>query len=138
MVSNALGSVWYLDSVASFHMRGDKEIFSDLEEKYLQMLIEMGDDRWYSAIRIGTITLQRESGKLILLQDVVDVPSLKKNLISVTMLEDKGYDVVFSEGKVFLQYKEIGKFKKVGIRAKNLYRLEIDGISTELPTVGKC
>ena len=66
------------------------------------------------------------------------VTGLKKNLILVTMLEDKGYDVVFSEGKVFLQYKEIGKFKKVGIRAKNLYRLEIDGISTELPTVGKC
>ena len=44
----------------------------------------------------------RESGKLILLQDVVHVPGLKKNLISVAMLEDKGYDVVFSEGKVFL------------------------------------
>ena len=35
MVSSALGSVWYLDSGASFHMAGDKENFSDLEEKYL-------------------------------------------------------------------------------------------------------
>ena len=34
MVSSALGSVWYLDSGASFHMT-DKEFFSDLEEKYL-------------------------------------------------------------------------------------------------------
>ena len=33
---------------------------------------------------------------------------------------------------------EDGKFKKVQIRAKNLYRLEVDGISTELPTIGKC
>ena len=54
------------------------------------------------------------------------------------MLEDKGYDVVFSEGQVFLRYKAIGQVKKVGIQAKNLYRLEVDGISTELPTVGKC
>ena len=54
------------------------------------------------------------------------------------MLEDKGYDVVFSEGKLFLQYKATGQVKKVGIRAKNLYRLEVDGISTELPTIGKC
>ena len=45
MVSSALGSLWYLDSGASFHMTGDKEIFSDLEEKDLQMHIEMGDDR---------------------------------------------------------------------------------------------
>ena len=66
------------------------------------------------------------------------VLGLKKNLILVAMLEDKGYDVVFSEGKVFLRYKATGQVKKVGIRAKNLYRLEVDGMSTELPTVGKC
>ena len=35
MVSSMMGSVWYLDNGASFHMIGDKELFSDLEEKYL-------------------------------------------------------------------------------------------------------
>ena len=59
MVSREMGSVWYLDSGASFHMTGDKEIFSSLEEKDLQMHIEMGDDRRYSATGIGTITFQR-------------------------------------------------------------------------------
>jgi hypothetical protein len=44
MASSALGSVWYLDSGASFHITGDKELFSDLEEKDLQMHIDMGDD----------------------------------------------------------------------------------------------
>ena len=39
-----MGSVGYLDSGASFHNTGDKDIFIDLEEKYLQMHIEMGDD----------------------------------------------------------------------------------------------
>ena len=53
------------------------------------------------------------------------------------MLEDKGYEVVFREGKVFLRHKATGQVKKVGIRAKNLYRLEVDGMSTELPTIGK-
>ena len=28
--------------------------------------------------------------------------------------------------------------KKVGIGANNFYRLEVDGISMELPIVGKC
>ena len=32
MVSSALGLGWYLDSGASFHMIGDKILFSDLEE----------------------------------------------------------------------------------------------------------
>ena len=56
MVSSAMGSVWYLDSGASFHMTRDKELFNSLEEKDLQMHIEMGDDWRYIAIGIGTIT----------------------------------------------------------------------------------
>ena len=102
------------------------------------MNVELGDNGKYNSTNIGTITFQRESGKLILLQDVVHVPGLKKNLISVAMLEDKGYEVVFREGKVFLRHKATGQVKKVGIRAKNLYRLEVDGMYTELPTIGKC
>ena len=60
MVSSALGSVWYLDSGASFHMTRDKELFSVLEEKDLQMHIEMGNDGRYSATEIGTITFHRK------------------------------------------------------------------------------
>ena len=69
-----MGSVWYLDSGASFHMTRDKELSGDLEEKDLQMHIEMGDDGRYSATRIGTITFERESGKPFLLKYVMHVP----------------------------------------------------------------
>ena len=54
------------------------------------------------------------------------------------MLEGRGYDVVFSEGKVFLWHKAIGQAKKFGIRVKNLYRHDVDGIYTKLPIIGKC
>jgi hypothetical protein len=127
MASGASGSVWYLDSGASFHMMGDKESFIDLEERDLRMHIEMGDDGQYSATGIGTITFHRESSKPFQLKNVMHVPGLKKNLVSVTMLEDRGYDVVFSSGKAYLQHKAIGQVKKIGIRVKNLYMLEVDG-----------
>jgi hypothetical protein len=130
MVSSALGSVWYLDSGTSFHMIADKELFSDLEEKDLKMHIEMGDDGRYNATGIGTITFQRELGKPFQLKDVMHVPGLKKNLVSVAMLEDRGYDVVFSDGKAFLRHKTTGQVKKIGIRVKNLYKLEVDGCAT--------
>ena len=39
MVSLMMGCVWYLDSGASFHMTGDKILFSTLEEKDLKMCI---------------------------------------------------------------------------------------------------
>jgi hypothetical protein len=102
MASSSSGLVWYLDSGASFHMMGDKESFIDLEEKYLRMHIEMADDGRYSATGIGTITFQRDLSKPFQLKNVMHVPGLKKNLVSVAMLEDKGYDVVFSSGKSYL------------------------------------
>ena len=35
LVSRCMVSVWYLDNGVSFHMMGDKELFSVLEEKDL-------------------------------------------------------------------------------------------------------
>ena len=57
------------------------------------------------------------------------VSGLKNNLVSVSMLEDRGYDVVFSEGKAFLRHKAIGQVKKIWVRVKNLYKLDVDGSS---------
>jgi hypothetical protein len=76
---------------------------------------------------IGTITFQRESGKPFQLKNVMHVLDLKKNLVLVIMLEDRGYDVFFSGGKYFLRHKKMGQVKRIGIRVKNIYILEVDG-----------
>ena len=84
------------------------------------MHIEMGDDGRYSAVGIGKVTFQRHSGKPFILKFFIHVPSLKNNLVSVAMLEDLGYDVVFSEGKAFLRHKATGQVKNIGVRVKKL------------------
>ena len=47
MVSSALGSGWYFDSGALFHMTEDEKLFSDLVEKDLKMHAELGDNGQY-------------------------------------------------------------------------------------------
>jgi len=126
MVSLMVGCVWYLDNGASFHMTNDKNLFSTLEEKDLQMCIEMGDDGKYRVSGEGTVVFQREHGSPLTLTNVKYVPSLKKNLVSIIMLEDKGYDVVFSKGKAFLRHIGTGQTKSIVIRVMNLYKLEVD------------
>eukprot|EP00253_Pinus_taeda_P006996 PITA_06996 len=113
LVSSVMGSVWFLDSGASFHMTGDRDLFSDLEDNDLGVHIEMGDDGRYSVTGIITISFEREFGKPFVLKEVMHVPGLKKNLISVVMLEDKGYDVVFNKGKAFLCSKTTGETRKI-------------------------
>eukprot|EP00253_Pinus_taeda_P028177 PITA_28177 len=120
MVSSIVGCVWYLDSGASFHMTDDKSLFSTLEEKDLKMRIEMSDDGKYRVLGEGMVVFQREHGAPLTLTNVKYVPGLKKNLVSVVMLEDKGHDVVFSKGNAFLRHISMGQTKRIGIRVKNL------------------
>ena len=59
------------------------------------MHIDMGDDGRYSMTDIGIVTFQWEFGSPLTLKDVMYVTSLKQNLVLVSMLEDRGYDVIF-------------------------------------------
>jgi len=114
MVSSMVGCGGFLDSGASIHMNGDRGLFSTLEEKDLQILIEMGNDEKYSVLGVGMVAFQREHGARITLTDVKYVPGLKKNLVSIVMLEDRGYDVVSSKGKFFLRHIITRQVKQIG------------------------
>eukprot|EP00253_Pinus_taeda_P018889 PITA_18889 len=121
-----VGCVWYLDNGASFHMISDKSLFSTLEEKDHHMHIDMGDDGKYQVSGEGTVVFQKEHGTPLTLTDVKYEPRLKKKLVLVAMLEEKGYDVVFSKGKASLRHIAMGQTKRIGIRVKNLYKMEVD------------
>ena len=90
------------------------------------MHIKMGDDGRYNTIKIGIVTFQRESSSPLTLKDVMYVPGLKKNLVSVSMLEDHGYDVICRKGKAFLCHIASGQVKRIGVRMKNLYKLDVE------------
>ena len=63
------------------------------------------------------------------------VSSLKKNLVYVSMLGDRGYDVIFSKGKVFVHHISTGKVKRIGVRVKNHYKLEVQALRTKVEKV---
>lgn len=54
------------------------------------------------------------------------VLGLEKNFISITLLEEKGYDIVFNKSKAFMKHVAIGKVKPIGVRLKNICKLEVD------------
>ena len=54
----------------------------------------------------GSVQLpfERDYGSTVRITYVMYVPRLDKNLVFVAVLEDHGYDVIFSKGKVFLRH----------------------------------
>ena len=54
------------------------------------------------------------------------VLGLKKNLVSVAALENRGYDVLFSKGKAFLRHIAMGQVKRIRVWVKNLYKLDVE------------
>ena len=50
---------------------------------------------------------------------------MKRNLVSISALEDKGYRVIFADGKVLASHKDssMNTTKVIGVREESLYRL---------------
>ena len=61
----------------------NKNSFSYLKEKDMQVQIELGDDGQYVARGVGTVNFHRESDNSLHLRDVLYVPRLRQNLVSV-------------------------------------------------------
>ena len=72
------------------------------------MHIELRDERSYSTKGIQTVTFKRDSSSHIHLKYFIYAHGLKKNFIFVDVLEDRGYDVVFSKEKSFLRHVATG------------------------------
>jgi hypothetical protein len=71
------------------------------------------------------MSFQRESGKSLRFVDVLYVLGLTENIVSVLTLEDKGFEVTFRVGKVYIRSKgSTTKMDKViGVRSEKVYRL---------------
>ena len=56
--------------------------------------------------------------------DVLYVPGMKKNLISISTLEDKGYDVLFRRGQVLIYPRgtPASLAREIGVRHAKVYK----------------
>ena len=69
-------------------------------EKDTNMEIILGDNATYPVKGTGTVTLHLSQGQVLCLQDVLYVPDLKKNIVSISAMEEKGLNVTLFDGKV--------------------------------------
>lgn len=112
-----------IDNGASRHFTGYKEALSNLIEKDTNLKIILGDNATYPVKRTGNVTLQLNQGNIIHLQDVLSVPDLKKNLVSISAMEDKQFKVAFIDGKVLVWKINFKAAFTLGFKVDNLYQV---------------
>jgi hypothetical protein len=127
-------NTWLIDSGASRYMTGLRDHLTHFVEKETHLLVVPRDDARYNVRGVGTSTFQIDSYMELQLKKVLYVPGMKRNLVSISALEEKGYKITFSGGRVLAWHKDshISSAKVIGIRENILYRLTIKPVQALL------
>lgn len=82
--------VWVLDSGASYHICPNREWFTTYEQIDGGNVL-MANSSVCKAVGIGSIKIRTHAGKIATLNQVRHVPHMTKNLISLSVLDSKGF-----------------------------------------------
>ena len=117
---------WLIDSGASKHMIVFKESLSCLKQKESPHKVMLGDDSQYPIKWLREASYKLDSGKPMKMKDVLYVPGLKKNLLSISSLDKKSFRVSFVDGKVLMwtKGKTINDAVEIGVEEGGLYKLK--------------
>jgi hypothetical protein len=92
---------WWANTGANIHVCADISLFSSYQCKGAGSLL-MGNGSHVRVLGVGTVILKFTSGKTVLLKNMQHVPSIKKNLVSGSLLCRDGYKLVFESNKCIL------------------------------------
>ena len=98
MFSLPRNDTWLVDSGASKHMIGYKDSLSCLVQKESPHKVMLGDDYQYPIKGMGESFYNLDSRNSMKMKDVLYVSGLKKNLVSISTLDKKGFRVSFVDG----------------------------------------
>jgi hypothetical protein len=113
---------WWIDTGANIHVCDDISMFSSYQVGGTTFLL-MGNGAHVRVLGAGTITLKFTSGKTIQLKNVKHVPTIKKNLVSASLLCRDGFKLVFGSNKCIIS--KFGTFFGKGYDSGGLFRFSL-------------
>lgn len=80
----------------------------------------------YAAKGFGIVPFQMELGGVLNVENVLWVLELRRSVLLVSMIEKKGFDIVFQDGRVLIKPRGSSSDVAIvlGVREGNLYRLK--------------
>ncbi|MCO5551463.1 hypothetical protein L7F22_004966 [Adiantum nelumboides] len=100
--------IWYFDSSASRHITSRKDLFSSLDAAPAGKKVTCANNASYPIKGVGKILITISDGSDLCLPDVLYVPGIKKNLLSVSSLAKNGLRVIFEDDRCIVRDRENG------------------------------
>jgi hypothetical protein len=113
---------WWIDTGANIHVCADISLFLSYQAGGAGSLL-MGNGSHAYVPGVGTVNLKLTSGKTMRLKNVQHVPTIKKNLVSGSLLCRDGFKLVFESNKCVLS--KYGNFIGKGYESGGLFRLSL-------------
>ena len=106
---------WVVDSGASRHMCGNKSLFNNLRVSNVKNILVANKNKLHASGE-GEEYLESVDDKQITLKNVLYVPHIAANLLSVGWITDRNGSVIFKKNKCFVKVKND---KVVSVATKN-------------------
>ncbi|MCO5587852.1 hypothetical protein L7F22_041804 [Adiantum nelumboides] len=100
--------IWYFDSGASRHITSRKDLFCSLDAAPAGKKVTCANNASYPINGVGKILITISDGSDLCLPDVLYVPEIKKNLLSVSSLAKDGLRVIFEDDRCIVRDRENG------------------------------
>ncbi|KAH9805863.1 retrovirus-related pol polyprotein from transposon RE1 [Citrus sinensis] len=115
---------WFLDSGATHHLTNTVQNLSDGKIYFGSNLLTVGNGQGLRITHIGSTQLHTPFGTCLQLQNILCVPQITKNLISISkLLTDNDITIEFFSDVCFLKDKVKGTLLAQGIARDGLYKL---------------
>lgn len=118
---------WLADSGASAHMCFHPEWFTSLKPIENDIVVRVADNKILKPVNIGDINIKayvNGEWKKKILTDVLYIPELRRNLLSVGKITGKGFTMVAKHDKCEFLNEE-GELSCMGIKQGNMFKMMI-------------
>jgi hypothetical protein len=100
-------NAWWIDSGATVHVTNSSQGLLDARTTGRERSLQVADGRETKVEAVRTLPLLLHGGSILYLNDILYVPSLRRNLISVASLEDDGYECLFGNNKCTIKFNDV-------------------------------
>jgi len=125
---------WLIDSGCTNHMTSDEKLFKELDRSVTSK-VRIGNGQYILVKGKGTVAIESYTGTK-LITEVLYVPKIDQNLLSVGQLLEKGFKLLFEEKKCLItdpNGQELFRIKMQG-KSFSLNPLELEQVAYKRPS----